>query len=359
MRIRCYVGAAALMGWALATPGFAQVDEAASIDMTPGLGPNDAAAPSVIQPDTKATASTLLPANQAVIMGPVSVLQVRPNVYMLTTAQGANFALLTGPQGSVVVDSGGGDCAAVVAAAKQVARGPIRYVFETSGDPDRVGCVDALSSAGKQYGALNMRGPPKSEKAPVYANEHTLLRLSQLPGAKNLPSEGNTRSTVSFSVGGQGIQALFTPAHTDGDILVLFRQADVIAAGNLFDDTHFPVIDLANGGSIQGEINALNRLVDELTIPPVPKWAGWYGTLVIPGRGHLCDQADLVMYRDMLTVIRDRVAALLKQGRTLEQVQAADPTRGYAGRFGSNSGSWTTREFVEAVYKSLQRGDKS
>jgi cyclase len=288
----------------------------------------------------------------------VSVLQVRPNVYMLTV-QGANVALLTGPQGSVVVDSGAGDCAAVVAAVKQVARGPIRYVFETSGDPDRVGCADALSSAGKQYGALTMRGPPKTDKAPVYANEHTLLRLSQLPGAKNLPSEGNTRSTVSFSVGGEGIQALSTPAHTDGDILVLFRQADVIVTGNLFDDTHFPVIDLANGGSIQGEINALNRLVDELSIPPVPKWAGWYGTLIVPGRGHLCDQADLVIYRDMLTVIRDRVAALLKQGRTLEQVQAADPTRGYAGRFGSNSGPWTTREFVEAVYRSLQGGDKS
>jgi glyoxylase-like metal-dependent hydrolase (beta-lactamase superfamily II) len=182
-----------------------------------------------------------------------------------------------------------------------------------------------------------------------------LLHVAEGPQSANNPTEVFTRPAMSYSVGGQGITALWAPAAlTDGDVMVVFRQADVIVTGNIVDLTRFPVINLAKGGSIQGELDALNRLVEELTIPPTPKWQGWYGTLVIPGRGHLADQADLVNYRDMLTVIRDRIASLMKKGRNLAQVQAADPARGYSARYGASTGSWTTTQFVEAVFKSLQ-----
>jgi hypothetical protein len=330
-----------------------QTLDSLAVDLNPGLGPNDAAAPSVIQPDTAAHASTLLPANQSLTVGPVSALQVRPNVYMLT-AGGANFALLTGPQGTVVVDSGGSDCPAVVMAVQQVIQGPIRYVIETSADADRVACIGAIVAVSRQFGYMD-RAVHSDGKAPVIAHQNVLLRLSQGSGADSTPTDAFTRPAASFAVNGQGIQALWMPAaHSDGDAIVMLRQADVIVTGNIFDVTRFPVIDVEHGGSIQGEINALNLLVEQLTIPPAPRWQGWYGTLIIPGRGHLCDQADVLNYRDMLTIVRDRIAALMDQKMSLAQVQAADPTRGYAARFGASSGSWTTRDFVAAVYKSLQ-----
>jgi len=114
------------------------------------------------------------------------------------------------------------------------------------------------------------------------------------------------------------------------------------------------VIDVARGGSIEGEIAALNRLVD-LAIPSVPLVSQECGTLVVPGHGYVCDQLDVVEYRDMVTIIRDRVEDLIKKGMTLDQVKAAGPTSGYNARFGSTNGVWTTTMFVEAVYESLRR----
>jgi glyoxylase-like metal-dependent hydrolase (beta-lactamase superfamily II) len=334
----------------------ASAADAQVVDDTPGLGPNDFGAPSVIQPDTGTTAANFLPANRVIRTGPVSALQVRPNVYMLTVG-GANLALLTSPQGSVVVDSGGDDCDSVASAVKKALAGPLRYVMATGSDPDRIGCASAVAALRPQPPAASLGAPGAggAGKAPIFARAETLLHIAEGPQSANNATEVFTRPAMSYSVGGQGITALWTPAAiTDGDMIVILRQADVIVTGNIVDLTRFPVINLGKGGSIQGEIDALNRLVEELTVPPTPKWQGWYGTLVIPGRGHLADQADLVNYRDMLTVIRDRIASLMKQGRNLVQVQAADPGRGYSARYGATTGPWTTTQFVEAVFKSLQ-----
>ena len=123
-------------------------------------------------------------------------------------------------------------------------------------------------------------------------------------------------------------------------------------AGDVLDTTRFPVIDVAKGGSIDGEIAALNRLVD-IAIPSVPIVSREIGTSIIPGHGRICDQLDVVEYRDMVTIVRDRVRDLIKAGRTLDQVKAADPTRGYHARYGSMTGPWTTEQFVEAIYRSL------
>ena len=141
-------------------------------------------------------------------------------------------------------------------------------------------------------------------------------------------------------------------AHTDGDVLVFFRRSDVVVAGDILDTTRFPGDRRGTGGTINGEIAALNRLV-ELAIPSVPIVSREAGTLVIPGHGRVCDQLDVVEYRDMVTIVRDRVRDLIKAGMTLDQVKAASPARGYTRRYGSDSGPWTTNNFVEAVYQSL------
>jgi glyoxylase-like metal-dependent hydrolase (beta-lactamase superfamily II) len=141
-------------------------------------------------------------------------------------------------------------------------------------------------------------------------------------------------------------------AHSDGDLILLFRRADVIMAGDIVNTDHFPVLEVDKGGSLQGEIAALNHLI-RLAIPPTPLVWKMGGTLVVPGHGYICDQADLVEYRDMLVIIRDIVQDLIAQGKTLAQVQEANPTAGYRSRYGSDSGPWTTDMFVEAVYRSL------
>jgi glyoxylase-like metal-dependent hydrolase (beta-lactamase superfamily II) len=151
----------------------------------------------------------------------------------------------------------------------------------------------------------------------------------------------------------EGIEVLYQPAaHSSTDSFVLFRGSDVVVTGDVMDTTRFPVIDLANGGSIQGEIEALNRLID-LTIAPTPFIYKDVGTYVVPGHGRLSEQMEVVDYRDMVVTVRDNVAALKKQGKTLEQTKAARPALPFETRYGAKTGPWTTDMFIEAIYKSV------
>ena len=151
---------------------------------------------------------------------------------------------------------------------------------------------------------------------------------------------------------GEAIEVLHQPAaHTDSDVFAFFRRSDVVVAGDVIDTHHFPVIDVERGGSIEGEIAALNRLA-ELAVPSVPIVSREAGTIVIPGHGRLCDQFDVIEYRDMITIIRDRVRDLVNAGRSLQQVKDARPAKGYEGRYGGDR-EWTTDKFIEAVYRSL------
>jgi cyclase len=151
----------------------------------------------------------------------------------------------------------------------------------------------------------------------------------------------------------EGIQIIHIPsAATDGDAMVYFRGSDVVATGELFNMDSFPIIDVEKGGSINGVLKGLN---DVLKLA-IPEFRTEGGTMVIPAHGRLADSADLGYYRDMLTVIRDQVKALIDEGKSMEQVVAARPTFGYEGRFGSDTGPWTTKMFIEAVYRSLKEG---
>ena len=140
-------------------------------------------------------------------------------------------------------------------------------------------------------------------------------------------------------------------AHTDGDSIVFFRRSDVIATGDLFTTTMYPVIDTAAGGNIQGVVEALDRIVDLI----IPVYGQEGGTLVVPGHGRLCDLGDVINYREMTIIIRDRVQDMVKKGMTLDQVRAAKPTFDYDPLYGTTTGFWTTDMFVEAVYKSLKK----
>ncbi|HYR90525.1 MAG TPA: hypothetical protein VE422_41040 [Terriglobia bacterium] len=182
---------------------------------------------------------------------------------------------------------------------------------------------------------------------------NVLLRMSSpesgaAPGAT--PSlTFNDRKVFEFN--GEAIEMFAEAgAHTDGDSIVFFRGSNVISTGDVFLTTGYPVIDLKRGGSIQGEINALNHIL-ALSVPHAMQEGG---TMIIPGHGRLCDQADVTEYRDMMSIIRDRIADLVQKGKTLDEVKTARPTRDYDRRYSTNS--WTGDMLAEAVYRSLKEG---
>jgi glyoxylase-like metal-dependent hydrolase (beta-lactamase superfamily II) len=293
----------------------------------------------------------------------LDVVRIRDNVYMIAGA-GANITLQFGGDGAVVVDAGAlASADAVIAAIRKVTPQPIRYVIDTSDDGDHIGGNEKIAKAGRTLFQTNNQlgeGMTNGGAAAILSAEKVLRRMSAPTGKASpfptamWPTETYDQRRKYMYLNGEGIEVLHpSSAHTDGDSIVFFRRSDVVAAGDILDLTRFPVIDVARGGGVQGEIDALNRLV-ELAIPSVPLVSQEGGTYVVPGHGRLCDQLDVVEYRDMVTIIRDRVQDLMKKGQTLDQIKAAAPTAGYNARYGSTSGSWTTSMFVEAVYNSLR-----
>jgi cyclase len=290
------------------------------------------------------------------------VLEVRPNVFMITGA-GGNIVVQTGDDGAVVVDAGSSASApAVVAAIKRITPKPIRYVIDTGPDADHVGGNDVISKAGNQFfPGTRDAGPrpdPTRTVASILSAEGVALHMSEATpagSAAGVPTDTFHYARKYLYLNGEPIEVLHQPAaHTDSDVFAFFRRSDVVVAGDVLDTRHFPVIDVERGGSIDGEIAALNRLA-ELAVPSVPIVSREAGTIVIPGHGRLCDHYDVIEYRDMITIIRDRVRDLVNAGKSLEQVKAAAPAAGYAGRYGNDRGDWTTNQFVEAVFRSLAK----
>jgi glyoxylase-like metal-dependent hydrolase (beta-lactamase superfamily II) len=183
----------------------------------------------------------------------------------------------------------------------------------------------------------------------------TILERMSDPNAKPSiaedawPNDTYSVPQKNLSFNGEAIQIFHQAATTDGDSIVLFRRSDVISTGDIFDPTKYPIIDVKNGGSLQGVLEGLNRL-RQMAVPADHVEAG---TMIVPGHGRLCDTADLDIYQQMVTIVRDRLQDMIKSGMTLEQVKAAKPTRDYDPIYGSNTGNWTTEMFVEAAYRSL------
>ncbi|HEX4049562.1 MAG TPA: hypothetical protein VHY19_01610 [Steroidobacteraceae bacterium] len=339
-------------GWLSVPRAQAQTGDAAS-------GTSALAPPSATQP--------------AAGSGGVSVLPVTPHIEMLTV-DGVNVAVQSGEDGTVVVDSGpAAGAAALLAAIQRISSGTIHYVIDTGADAELVGGNAVLASAGHSVavedffvaiqdrqlnGVFTLPGAGGGTGAPVIARQNVLTRLASDPSASYsgaaLPTDTFTRPEFNL-YSSEPIAIVWLPnAHSDSDTAVRFERSDVVVAGEVFDPTRFPIIDIAHGGSIQGEIDALNRLINTLVFAHAPVLTEAGSTLVIPVRGPLSDIDDLVAYRDMVDTVRARVQFYIDHGRSYRDIVAADPAQGFHTRYGSDSGSWTTADFVAAVYKSLQ-----
>ncbi len=282
---------------------------------------------------------------------------VQGNVWMLAAGP-FNAAVSIGDEGVLVVDTMVEPLADKLLAeiARLAGDKPIRHIINTHSHPDHVGGNPAVSRAGRSIVAGNFAaqvGQEASNQATIFAHENTLLRMGQLKpplAFVGMPTDTFFTGQKDIFFNGEAVQMFHQPAaHTDGDVIVFFRRSDVIVAGDVYVNTTFPIVQAGQGGSFQGVIDALNRIIG-LTVPKEKQEAGTY---VIPGHGRLADEADVVEYRDMNTIISDRVKDAIAKGMTLEQVKAARLVRDYEGRYGASTGFWTTDNFVEAVYRSL------
>jgi len=285
--------------------------------------------------------------------GSIRILKVRDNVSMLQTP-GGNITVLAFPEGLTLVDSGPADTVdKLIAAIRSLSPQPVRYIINTSVDPGHIGGNDKLGSIGSQITGGNVAGQVGTDGAEIIAHENVLERMSARTIKPPIPTRAMPQTTyhidsikLSTLYHGDGIQVFHVPAaHTDGDSLVYFRHHDVLATGDVFLTTTYPVIDLQRGGSINGIVDALNRILDIA----FPDFRLEGGTLIVPGHGRVSDSADVAYYRDMVTIVRDRVQDMIKKGMTLDQVKAARPTRDYDPRYGSPD------VFVEAAYRSLRK----
>ena len=287
--------------------------------------------------------------------GDLHVLPVQGNIHLIAGA-GGNITVQIGEEGILLVDSGTGQMSAQVLAAirrlSSRADRPIRYIVNTHLHDDHIGGNAAIASAGASLGAARAL-----EGAEIMGHENMLLRLSK-PAAgaaavayKDLPTATYFTDEKDFSFNAEAVLLMHPPAaHTDGDTMVFFRSSDVVSTGDVFVTTSFPVIDAANGGTLQGIIDALNHVLKIA----VPRHNQEGGTTIIPGHGRLCEEHEVLEYRDMLVIIRDRIREMVGRGASLEDVKKARPTLDYDARYGADTGPWTTDRFVEALYRELK-----
>jgi cyclase len=305
------------------------------------------------------------------------ILHVNRNVYMVTGA-GGNIALSVGGDGVVMVDSGVGAMTKKVLAAIEkltqqftppppvysarpeadtwqathtLAPALIRMIINTSADAEHVGGNDQVVSS-RYYQPVTLERSNNSGAEMILAHENVLTRLQEMNTVPDAGLPINTYFTERYRLhrffNGEGVEVMHLPkAHTDGDSMIWFRTADVIATGDVFRTDTYPTIDIDKGGSVQGEIDALIRIADMM----YPEVMSQGGTLVIPGHGRICDVADVGVYRDMVIIVRDRIQGMIDKGMTLAQVKAAKPTMDFDPLYGREPGA--AAQFVESVYRSL------
>jgi glyoxylase-like metal-dependent hydrolase (beta-lactamase superfamily II) len=293
--------------------------------------------------------------------GEIQVLPVQGNVHVLIGA-GANITVQAGENGVLMVDTGTANMSQkVIAAMRSISSRPLRYIVNTNERADHTGGNAAIADIGETipFREPNYTAGPQGAldvgRASIISYYTVLHRMGAPTGkASPAPEEGWPDNTYSISqkrlyFNDEPVVIMHQPANTDGNSMVLFRRSDVVSAGDILDLTGYPFIDTEAGGSIQLMVEALNRLID-VTVPEANA-AG--GTKVIPGHGRISDHAEVVYYRDMMTIVRDRIQDMVKRGMTLDQVKAARPTRDWDARYGRDTGAWTTAMFVEAAYRSL------
>jgi cyclase len=269
----------------------------------------------------------------------VHSMHVKGKVWAIFGA-GGNVTVQIGDEGVLVVDTGtAANAAAVREEIRRLAGDrPVRYILVTNFDDEFTG------------GNVLIAEEPK-QRAAILAHENVGLRVVETGSeAGNLVMDTFYGDSKDIYFNGEAIEIIHVPAaHTDGDSIVFFRGSDVVSAGGLISTARFPGFDPKSGGSVGGLIDALNRILD-ITVAEA---RGQGGTIVIPGHGRLYDETDVAEYRDMLTIIRDRIKTSIDKGKSLAEVRRTRPALDYAGVFGATDGPWTTDAFIEAVYRDL------
>ena len=285
----------------------------------------------------------------------VEVLPVQGNVYLIATGKGSNIVAQVSDQGALLVDASVPDVSdQVIAEIRKLTKGPIKGIVNTSTDSDHIGGNAKLSMVGQPMFAGNM-GYGSAPQATIFSHEKALNQISVPTGqTSSVPSAlwptdtfFGDKKKIFFNH--EPIEFHYAPGHTDGDLVVWFRRSDVIAAGDAFSTTSFPKFDPARGGTLQGVLDGLNHLVDLA----VPEFNQQGGTRIVPGHGRIANQSDVVEYRDMATIVRDRVRDARAMGRTLDQIKAARVAVDYDGLY--STPSYTGEMFVEAIYNDLSR----
>ena len=286
----------------------------------------------------------------------MDVQRVSGNVYMVVGA-GGNTTVFTGPEGALVVDTQFAPLSGkLLDVIRTLTDQPLRWIVNTHMHGDHTGGNEALAKAGRTRAGGNVVGDigaAATATARIIAHENVLARMVKLEPplvSAALPTDTffNARRDMLFN--GEAIQMFHQPAaHTDGDSIVHFRGADVVATGDLFTTVMYPFIDEANGGTIDGYIKALNNII-AITVPSNVNEGG---TMVIPGHGRLTDEQDVIEYRDMVTIVRDRIREYVKRGMSLDEVKAKKPTLDFDGRYDTPNGFWGASQFIEVIYKQM------
>ena len=294
-----------------------------------------------------------LPA-EPTLPGEMEVIHVQGNVWLIAGV-GGNIAVQVGEQGIFVVDTGSrGFGQNIIDAIAEISDRPIRYIVNTSVAAQHVGgnAKLAVLPGGSTTGAEN------GARINVISQENVLLRMSlardsdgeRIHPQLSWPTDGYFEPQRGQIFNGEAIDIIHMPnAYSDGDSIVYFRGSNVLVSGDVFTNTSLPLIDYRLGGSFQGSIDALDQMLD-ITISDNLAEGGTY---VIPGHGYISDEADLVEYRDMTYIVRDRLQRLIvEEGLSLEQVKQARPVLGWEGRY--SRPEWTVEMFIEAVYDEFQ-----
>ena len=283
----------------------------------------------------------------------LKVYPVRKNIFLvIDPAGGTNVTVQIGDEGALVVDSGSSEKAeSFLEVIRQLTAKPIRFLLNTNSDPAYAGGNVLLASVGRGYASTSR---DDDSRVDGIAHENALLNMvfdNRFEGAPNLAFI-NTKQSIFFN--GETVELRHQPAATEsGNSIVFFRSSDVLSTGPIFLTTSYPDINLDLGGSINGLIDGLNGIIDITNTQKNQEG----GTLVISGEGGVTDEAGGVEYRDMLTVIRDRIRYYMAQGMNLEEVQAERPTFDYDPRYATVSGFSEASRFVETIYRSLEAGE--
>ena len=310
----------------------------------------------------RALALSLLFGSSALYAQTLQLLHVQGNVYMLSGAD-VNVTVQIGPESLVFVDTPDPQVIPErMALNREISDRPARYVINTALDQQHIAGNDIINTMGDEAGiGLFSFGPPRpspvaaggaSGGVTIIGHENVLNRFYLTEN--DIPSLTLTTTyftnTKDFYANGESIVIYHLPnAHTDGDSIVYFRGSDVISTGDIYIPGQYPDIDIERGGSVDGEIAAL-QLILALMVPDLFAEGGTY---VVPGHGRIGDEIDIVEYRNMIYIVRDRIQDMIDRNFSLSQILAEDPTFDYDTEYGGHRGGPSNEEFITAVYQSL------